>query len=90
MTEFDKGETYYHISQGQLWWNGTKWVERDGASAGIRRSGTFNQKPSGDNIYVGFHYFCTSGAIVQGTPMTNIEIFYTGSGWVDAFGRTVS
>ena len=90
MTEFDRGETYYHTSKGQLWWNGTKWVERDGASAGVRRSGTFAQKPSGSNIYVGFRYFCTSGVTIQGTSMTNIEIFYTGSGWVDALGRTAS
>ena len=77
-------------TNGQLWWNGSKWIERDGASAGVRRSGTFAQKPTGSSIYVGFRYFCTSGATVQGTSLSNIELFYTGSSWVDALGRTAS
>ncbi|MBQ8127262.1 MAG: hypothetical protein IJ176_02565 [Prevotella sp.] len=89
MTEYDVGETYYHTSRGQLWWNGSKWTEYDGANASVRRSGTFAQRPT-TGIYVGFRYFCTSGASVQGTAMTNIEIFYTGASWVDALGRTVS
>lgn len=90
MTAQDAGEMFFHTTNGQLWWNGNKWVERDGASAGVRRSGTYAQKPAGNSIYVGFRYFCISGATVQGNSMTNIEIFYTGSGWVDALGRTVS
>lgn len=89
MTEFDVGETYYHTSKGQLWWNGNKWTEFDGANAGIHRSGTFAQRPT-TGIYVGFRYFCTSGVTIQGTSMTNIEIFYTGYGWVDALGRVAS
>ena len=64
-------------------------TEYDGANAGILRSGTFAQRPT-TGIYIGFRYFCTSGATVQGTPMTNIEIYYTGSSWVDALGRVVS
>lgn len=89
MTEFDVGETYYHTSKGPLWWHGNRWTEYDGANAGIRRSGTYSQRPV-TGIYVGFRYFCTSGATVQGAPMSNIEIIYTGSSWVDALGRTVS
>lgn len=90
MTLTDMGEMFYHVTHGQLWWNGSRWVERDGASAGVRRSGTFTQKPADNAIYVGFRYFCTSGATVQGISMQNIEIFYTGSGWVDAMGHAVS
>jgi hypothetical protein len=89
MTEYDMGETYYHVSNGQLWWNGNKWTEYDGANAGTRRSGTYAQRPT-TGLYVGFRYFCTSGATISGTPMLNIELFYTGSSWVDALGRPVS
>ena len=65
------------------------WVEADGEVAGIRRSGTFAQAPTPTNV--GFRYFCTSGASIDGgaTEKTNIEIFYTGSGWVDAGGVSV-
>ena len=90
MDALDAGEMFFHTTNGQLWWNGSKWIERDGASAGVRRSGTFAQKPTGSSIYVGFRYFCTSGATVQGTSLSNIELFYTGSSWVDALGRTAS
>ena len=90
MDALDAGEMFYHTANGQLWWNGSKWVERDGASAGVRRSGTFAQKPAGSDIYVGFRYFCISGATVHGDNMSNIEIYYTGSGWVDALGRLAS
>lgn len=90
MINQDVGEMFYHTTNGQLWWNGSKWVERDGASAGVRRNGTFAQKPAGGDIYVGFRYFCTSGVTVQNVSMTNIEIFFTGSGWVDALGRSAT
>ena len=89
MTEFDIGETYFHTTNGQLWWNGNKWTEYDGADSGIRRSGTLQDLPS-SGIYIGFRYFCTSIVMIDGSPMINIELIYTGSNWVDALGRIVA
>lgn len=84
------GCQYFDTTVGKpIFWNGSAWVETDGESAGIRRSGTFGQKPTPTNA--GFQYFCTSGASIDGgtTEKTNIVIYYTGSGWVDANGNAV-
>lgn len=59
-------------------YNGTAWVEEDGEVAGIRRTGTSNQRPTPTNI--GFKYFDTS----LGKP-----IYWNGSAWTDANGETV-
>ena len=85
-----KGVEYFDTTIGRaIWWNGTKWITNDGESAGISRSGTFANKPTPTNK--GFQYFCTSGASIDGgtTEKTNIVIYYTGSGWVDANGNAV-
>ena len=42
-----------------IMWDGNRWVEEDGATAGVKRSGTFSNKPASTDIYVGFKYFCT-------------------------------
>lgn len=89
MTAYDIGETYFHSVNGQLWWDGNRWIEYDKANAGIDRSGIYANRPS-TGIYVGFRYFCTSGAKVQGISMPNIVIYYTGTNWVDALGRIVT
>ena len=66
-----------------------KWVEADGAKAGVPRSGTFAAKPSAADIYVGFRYFCTDMQTTEGET-DGIEIIHKGSDvWVDALGRTV-
>jgi len=91
MISEDLGEMFYHATHGQLWWNGCCWVERDGAKAGVARSGPFSEKPDASDIYIGFPYFCTTGAIVAGYPMANIIIYFAGnSGWVDSWGRMIS
>ena len=89
MSLYDKGEMFYHETYGQLWWNGSSWTERDGAIAGVKRNGTFAERPI-TGLYVGFQYFCTIGAKVAGSAVSNIVIYFTGSGWVDALGRLVT
>lgn len=71
-------------------WNGNKWVEEDGATPGVKRSGTFSDKPIATDIYVGFKYFCTDKQTVEGAT-NGIEIIHKGNDvWVDALGRVVS
>lgn len=73
-----------------LWYNAAKWVEADGATAGVARSGTYAQKPASANIYVGYAYFCTDKQTTEGAT-DGIMIYHKGSDvWVDALGRTVS
>lgn len=69
--------------------NGTNWIDGNGEVANIKHNGTFAQVPTPTNV--GFQYFCTSGASVDGgtTEKTNIVIYYTGNGWVDANGNAV-
>ena len=71
-------------------WDGNKWVEEDGATPGVKRSGTFSDKPIATDIYVGFKYFCTDKQTVEGAT-NGIEIIHKGNDvWVDALGRVVS
>jgi hypothetical protein len=69
-------------------WNGSKWIEQDGASMGVNRSGAFSQKPSGKDIYEGFQYWCTDKQTIEGNAK-GILIYWNGTNWVDALGRTV-
>lgn len=72
-----------------IWYDGANMRTYDGEIAGIARSGTFANVPIPTNV--GFQYFCASGASIDGgtTEKTNIVIYYTGSGWVDANGNAV-
>ena len=73
-----------------IMWDGNKWVEEDGATPGVKRSGTFSDKPAAANIYVGFKYFCTDKQTVEGAT-AGIEIIHKGNDvWVDALGRVIS
>lgn len=84
------GHRYYDTNLNEeIIWNGSSWVEEDGEVAGIKRKGTFSERPTPSKV--GFQYFCTSGASIDGgtTEKTNIVIYYTGSGWVDANGNAV-
>lgn len=66
------------------------WKEIDGAAAGVSRSGTFANKPSSADVYVGFRYFCTDKQTTEGAT-DGIEIIYKGNDvWVDVLGRVVS
>jgi hypothetical protein len=67
-----------------------KWIESDGATVGVLRAGTFSNKPSASDIYVGFKYFCTDKQTTEGAT-NGIEIIHKGNDvWVDALGRVVS
>ena len=75
---------------GAVFWNGTDWLDIDSAKESVKRSGTFAQKPSASDIYVGFRYFCTDKQTTEGAT-DGIEIIHKGNDvWVDALGRVVS
>lgn len=61
------------------------WVEADGATAGVLRSGTTAQRPTGGAIYVGYRYFDTT----LGKPIFAKTISGDTVTWVDATGTTV-
>lgn len=71
-------------------YDGVKWIESDGAVAGVSRSGQFENKPIASNIYVGFRYFCTDRQTTEG-GITGIDIIHKGHNiWVDALGRVLA
>lgn len=51
-----KGFSCYDNSIGMKWWNGNRWILSDGCKAGVKRSGTFSEKPAGIDIYAGFQF----------------------------------
>ncbi len=64
-----------------VWWNGKEWIESDGAKAFVLRNGSSRNRPTGNDIYIGFQYFDTD----LGQP-----IWYKGNNiWVDASGNTI-
>lgn len=90
MSENDLGETFYDSTiKKTLTWNGENWAESDGISANIPRTGSFSEAPNHSDVYPGFHYFCTSGAVINGIAKANIDIISTGTEWVDSQGNTV-
>ena len=106
LSEYRKGIRVLNTTIGKnVTWNGTKWIEEDGAVAGVARSGFFADKPDAVDIYVGFKYFCTDRKVDMDsssptymqiiTPVSpdtgGMEIIHKGNGvWVDALGRVVS
>lgn len=82
---FNTDTREYNIYAG----NG-KWINEKGHPADINYKGTFSEKPIGDDIPIGFEYFCTDKQTVEGTT-NGIMIYHKGGGvWVDALGRVVS
>lgn len=80
----------YDNKKMQWTWFGESAYDYDGAKANVIRSGTFAQKPSSDDIYVGFKYFCTDKQTTEGAT-DGIEIIHKGNDvWVDALGRVIS
>lgn len=72
------------------WWDGTNWLNSDGAVYTVNRSGTFAQKPDASKIYVGYRYFCTDKQTTEGAT-DGIEIIHKGNNvWVDTLGRVIS
>ena len=51
----------------------SKWVEEDGAVAGVLRSGATANRPASTDIYVGFEYFDTD---------LGLKVVWNGSDWI--------
>ena len=87
------GFTLYLMNNGA--WQPAKVVDDSGAPIAIPsdvskayiESGAFNKKPS--SATKGQMYFCTNKQTTEGQA-DGIPIFYNGTNWVDALGRTVS
>lgn len=86
-----KGDTYYNTDTDRTEiYRGSYWQTEDGLSVNIKRSGTFDQKPTyADNIPIGYGYYCTDKQSAEGTE-PGMMIFYKGSDkWIDALGRAI-
>jgi hypothetical protein len=59
----------------------TSWVEEDGATAGVLRSGATADRPASTDIYTGFQYFDTDDGKV---------IVWNGTAWVNLDGTALS
>lgn len=69
-------------------YNGVKWCEVDGASAGVKRTGYSEQRPIGTDIYVGFEYFDTTlGKPIYARSIQNVAPYAVT--WVDAMGKVL-
>lgn len=87
---YDGQSKFSSTDKKPAWWNGTNWVNSDGAVYTVNRSGTFAQKPDASKIYVGYRYFCTDKQTTEGAT-DGIEIIHKGNNvWVDTLGRIVS
>ncbi len=74
------GYQFFDTALGRpIYWNGTKWVEEDGATAGVRRSGSRVETPAAADIYIGFKYFATD---------LYRNIYWDGTRWADDGGFT--
>jgi hypothetical protein len=87
ISQYRKGIRKLNTSIGKdVTWDGNKWIESDGATAGALRRGTFRFLPT-TGIYQGFTYFCTDKQTTEGGT-DGIPLFFNGSdAWVDALGR---
>lgn len=85
----DGGFTFYLQNNGA--WQAAKVVDEAGAPIDVEKayiaSGAFNKKPSSPTK--GEMFFCTNKQTTEGKA-DGIPIFYNGTNWVDALGRTVS
>ena len=63
----------------QYVWNGTAWVNLDGSSLDIKKSGTTDERPS--NVEIGFIYKDTT---------LNKLIVWDGDAWVNLDGTQLS
>ena len=103
LSSANEGFLYYDTTLGKLiLWNGTEWVESDSQAAGIKRAGTWSQRPNADGSFLdnGFQYFLLESEPDEdpdGNPMESITgngkpIWWIQDGrkWVDAFGNTIT
>ena len=66
---------------------GIRWIESDGARAGVRRSGLTTQRPSASDIYIGYMYFDAS--LEKPIYAKSVDIENDVVIWVDATGTIV-
>lgn len=72
-----------------IWYNDSDWYEFDGVKVGVKRNGSFANKPNGADIPLGFEYYCTDRKTPEGGS-NGIVIYHRGNNvWVDALGRVV-
>lgn len=85
------GESYFNsIVKKPSWWYNGNWVDSNGNLISALESGTFEQKPTEEQVSIGFAYFCTDKQTTEGSRK-GIMIYYAGDNtWVDALGRVVS
>lgn len=69
--------TLYWQGGKPTWNNGSKWVEFDGAKAGVYRFGTSDKRPQSADIYPGFQYYDTT---------LGVTITWGGLYWVNENG----
>lgn len=87
----DIGFRYFDTTIGkpiylkEAYYGGGKWIEEDGAKAGVKRSGATADRPIGSSIYVSFMYLDTS----LGKPIYASAISGDTVTWVDATGTTI-
>lgn len=88
----DRG--YIHFSPKYVCpqiWDGTKWVESDGATAGVQRAGLITKRPATSDIPAGFTYVVTTSFDIGGTTYNAGVYAYIGSeNWITPEGTTVS
>lgn len=74
------GYEYYDTTlEKKILWNGTAWVNLDGSSFDIKKSGTTDERPS--NVEIGFIYKDTT---------LNKLIIWNGSSWVNMDGTVLT
>ena len=85
------GSTLFDVSIATFGYSDSGvWRDYDKAAFGTLRIGTFAQKPTAGNIFLGFRYFCTDKKTAE-APSNGIEIIHIGGNvWTDCLGRVVS
>ena len=89
----DIGYPYYDTTiNKEVSWDGTKWVESDGAIAGVQRAGTITKRPALADIYAGFMYLVTQPweDATLGTEGPAGPYYFDGSNsWILADGTSI-
>lgn len=81
LSSVNRGLEFYDTTYNKnVVWNGSSWVEYDGASAGIPRYGITGNRPDSSLIYRGFQFYDIS---------LEKPIWWNGTKWVDATGANV-
>lgn len=82
-TDKYKGMMFFDTTiEKPIWYNGSKWVEEDGAKAGVKRRGTTSERPAATDIYESFEYYDTTlGKLIYWDGSTK---------WIDKNGYTAA